>query len=457
MRSLPTGEESTRALFRPSAGTPNDSKEFQRVKTGAADEEAVHVRLRDQAGGVLRRRRAAVEDRHGGRGRFPQQLAELAAQEAVGFLRGLRSRGVAGADRPYRLIGKREGIGPAGEGRAELALEHLEGPAGTALVAALAQADHRRQAMARRGHGLAAHELVPLAVVPPAFAVAAEGPGAAGVGELQRRDVASEGAALLRVDVLASHLHLAVHQLARDDRDEREGREDRHPDVDDGRCREAAPQVAAVFRGVLLEQVHLPVGGHQRPPPRRAQHIFSSTATPGSVRPARNSREAPPPVETWPMRSSTPACLTAATVSPPPITENPGKAASAWATSRVPASKGGFSKTPSGPFQNSVRARPTAAAKAFRVSVPTSTAFIPSGTLSTVTVLIRCGFSRSSVTTRSSGSNTCFPWALARSRISRASSMRSGSKSEAPTPLPRAARKVLAMPPPSSRASRRGR
>ena len=43
-------------------------------------------------------------------------------------------------------------------------------------------------------------------------------------------------------------------------------------------------------------------------------------ATPGSGSPARNSSEAPPPVETWSIRSARPICLTAATLSPPPTT-----------------------------------------------------------------------------------------------------------------------------------------
>src|SRR6185295_10564321 len=215
-------------------------------------------------------------------------------------------------------------------------------------------------------------------------------------------------APVLGVEVLASHLHRAVHQLARDDREQGKRREDHHPDVHRGRCRETPLQVTAELGRVGLQQVHLPVGGHQGPPRRRAHRSLSSTATPGSVLPARNSREAPPPVDTWPMRSATPACLTAATVSPPPITEKPGQAASACATSRVPPSKGGFSNTPSGPFQNSVRARPIAAAKARRVSGPTSTAFMPAGTFA-ATVEVRCGFSRSSVTTRSRGRRTSVP------------------------------------------------
>src|SRR5690242_6384072 len=38
---------------------------------------------------------------------------------------------------------------------------------------------------------------------------------------------------------------------------------------------------------------------------------------PGRVLPSRNSREAPPPVETWLILSATPACRTAATATRP--------------------------------------------------------------------------------------------------------------------------------------------
>ena len=117
-----------------------------------------------------------------------------------------------------------------------------------------------------------------------------------------------------------------------------------------------------------------------------------------------NSRDAPPPVETWVTWSATPAWATAdglaliarafaaddcvfwwregdglvpwstrasadadqaalgiAAESPPPTTVSASLLdASAWATATVPAAKRGFSNTPIGPFQNTVRARWTA-------------------------------------------------------------------------------------------------
>src|SRR3954452_12801909 len=135
MRSLPTGPES-QDPFRGSAGMPNDSKEFLWVKTGAAHQEAVDVRLGEKTGRVLRRRRAAVEDRQGRGGAF-HQLAQQEPQEGVDLLRRFRRRRLARADGPYRLVGQGEGAGgtrDGGDSRSELPLQHAEGAAFPALV-----------------------------------------------------------------------------------------------------------------------------------------------------------------------------------------------------------------------------------------------------------------------------------------------------------------------------------
>src|SRR3989441_1135844 len=100
-------------------------------------------------------------------------------------------------------------------------------------------------------------------------------------------------------------------------------------------------------------EVQLPVGGEAELP----RHASSSATTPGSGLPSRNSSAAPPPVETCVSLSSSPA--TAAAESPPPTTVTaPRFAAStiASAIARVPASNGGVSNTPIGPFQNTVLA-----------------------------------------------------------------------------------------------------
>src|SRR6266478_9969467 len=50
---------------------------------------------------------------------------------------------------------------------------------------------------------------------------------------------------------------------------------------------------------------------------KRGTHLLVRASTPGSLRPPRNSREAPPPVEICEILSATPDWWTAATESPP--------------------------------------------------------------------------------------------------------------------------------------------
>src|SRR5258705_2671641 len=75
-------------------------------------------------------------------------------------------------------------------------------------------------------------------------------------------------------------------------------------------------------------------------------YLSVKAATPGSVRPPRNSSEAPPPVEMCVTRSAIPAFLMAAIESPPPMIVVPLTFATARATALVPAAKASISKTP---------------------------------------------------------------------------------------------------------------
>src|SRR5699024_10905198 len=96
-------------------------------------------------------------------------------------------------------------------------------------------------------------------------------------------------------------------------------------------------------------EIHLPVARNQR----GACHAHPRTSSPGSFLPSRNSRLAPPPVDTWPNWSSAnPSVRAAAAESPPPTTVRPSVCVSAWAIAFVPPAKAGNSNTPMGPFQN---------------------------------------------------------------------------------------------------------
>ena len=53
-------------------------------------------------------------------------------------------------------------------------------------------------------------------------------------------------------------------------------------------------------------------------PELHCPYLSSRQAMPGSSKPSRNSREAPPPVEMWVILSAKPSCSQAAAESPPP-------------------------------------------------------------------------------------------------------------------------------------------
>src|SRR5436853_7268795 len=79
------------------------------------------------------------------------------------------------------------------------------------------------------------------------------------------------------------------------------------------------PQAAALKATASATQISesfihiLPIGSA----PIAGDHLLVSAATPGNTSPARNSSDAPPPVETCVIRSATPASVIAATESPP--------------------------------------------------------------------------------------------------------------------------------------------
>src|SRR5207344_758642 len=73
--------------------------------------------------------------------------------------------------------------------------------------------------------------------------------------------------------------------------------------------------------GLVHRLVHLPVRREHRDAHGQLLGVALRwrATTPGSVRPARNSSDAPPPVEMCVILSATPAFVTAATESPPPM------------------------------------------------------------------------------------------------------------------------------------------
>src|ERR1044072_3076737 len=144
----------------PAGAGVDDSQEFARVKAGAADEEAVDVGLRDELRRVVGLDRAAVEEAQRGGEGGRAEGGEALAQEGVRLLR-LPGRGdLTGADGPDRLVGDDPRVAVGGRGgqrSGELALDHGERLTGAALVARLAEAEDRAQAVAHGGGELLRH------------------------------------------------------------------------------------------------------------------------------------------------------------------------------------------------------------------------------------------------------------------------------------------------------------
>src|SRR4029077_21196114 len=194
-----------------------------------------------------------------------------------------------------------------------------------------------------------------------------EGPHGVGAGaRLQRerrRHRTGVRALGLPIDVLRAHLEIGALARGLGGGLDGNGR-GKEPHVAVVPAVVTGPEGLEVGPGLVRAQVHLPVGGEEQPP-----HASSRAATPGRGLPSRSSSAAPPPVDTWGSLSSSPA--PAAAESPPPTTVvAPRFPASTIASpmARVPASKGGVSNTPMGPFQNTVLAWTMRERKSSRVA-----------------------------------------------------------------------------------------
>ena len=176
--------------------------------------------------------------------------------------------------------------------------------------------------------------------------------------------------------------------------------------------------------------------------------ILAAPPLPGSSRPSISSSEAPPPVEIQSTESARPNLCSAATESPPPTTVWPGAAATASATARVPASNGGTSKAPIGPFQKTVPALAIRLAKLAVVLVPTSRPIQPSGTSTPFSSRVSVSASSSLPRTRSSGSSRIVSLFSASASTRFAASTPSSSTSELPVSRPSALKKLKHIAPP---------
>ena len=230
------------------------------------------------------------------------------ADEPAGVVRLLGGRGLAGADRPDRLVGD-DDVGEAARPRPATGRRRSGGAATgsvsspLALGLGLADAEDRQQPRRQRRRHLAGERLVGLAEELPPLGVAEDDRLGAGVEQHRRRDLSGEGAGVLEVHVLRRRRRrripaqsCATSGSARNDGqiDDLGGRRRRAP-----RRRAAAPRRTA--RASPDRLVHLPVRRDQRTPCHRQLRSSSpasrSASTPGSGLPSISSSDAPPPVD----------------------------------------------------------------------------------------------------------------------------------------------------------------
>ena len=140
-------------------------------------------------------------------------------------------------------------------------------------------------------------------------------------------------------------------------------------------------------------------------------YLLSNIAIPGRTRPSINSKNAPPPVETYVISDFTPHASNAATVSPPPtmLSNFPARVCSAMA--RAIANEpydhvGCHSAIPTVPFHITVAAERIAATSRCVVFSPASI-IISSSSISVKSLFVRVAFGTNSLATPlSSGNNT---------------------------------------------------
>src|SRR2546425_1129073 len=418
------------------------------IERRSPHQHAVQLVFRQQFGSILRVHGAAIED-HKRRGRHGV-VFQPASYGPMHFGGVFGRRVAASPDRPHGLVRDRHAslAVPSTQRRLELACDHGQRLACLALLQLLPNAQDRLQIACERGGHLLAGLLVRFTEHVTTFRVADQREPGAGLLGQRRRCRAGEGALRFPVNVLRAGLDVAMTGYSLCDRLDRNGRREKphRPLVRDLTGRKECPQVLASFDG---PDVHLPVAREDQ-----RSHTSSNAATPGNSFPSRNSSDAPPPVETCVSLSSIPA--TAATESPPPMTVTAPffpASTSAVAIARVPASNGGVSNTPIGPFQKIVFARSSRARKSCCVASSISYTAHLFGIASAVTDRFSLARSSDGAITAPRGRISFLPLDASSSL---ASAMRSGSTSDEPTSSPMAAKQVQAIAPPNSSSSTRG-
>ena len=150
-----------------------DRKEIGRFQAGAADQRAIDVGDRHQFPRVRGFYRAAIENTDPGPLAVKSRSEEF-PDKLMNLLNIFGRRGQAGADRPNRLIGHHQIVGPRAvrQRDVELPAADVEGMTGIALALGFADADDRGEAGAPDRLRLLPNQHVGLAVVGAALGVA---------------------------------------------------------------------------------------------------------------------------------------------------------------------------------------------------------------------------------------------------------------------------------------------
>ena len=145
-----------------------DGQEVGSRQRGTTDQPAVHVRLREQFGGVRRLDATAIKQ-SSQTGKCSIFAFQLATNETMYLLDLLRRGGTAGADGPDWLVGDHRGIETGDSGtmqyRPQLARDDCFGRVVLALLQGFAHAKDRRESGGTCSGELARYQLVVFVVV----------------------------------------------------------------------------------------------------------------------------------------------------------------------------------------------------------------------------------------------------------------------------------------------------
>src|SRR2546426_8656656 len=248
----------------------------------------------------------------------------------MGFGGNFRCRGAAGAYGPHGLV-RNQNTGELLRGQragaaGELAAEDCFGQAGVALFLGFSQANDGGETAGKSHQGLLGDVVIALAKNLAALGVADDDVAAADLGKHRSGDFAGEGAFLDPGNVLAVDGDAGAFCGFDGGRERGERRRNDNVAMFCVRNkREEGGEKRARFRKRF---VHFPIAGDYaashvktsgktkdlntedtedaESTEKKGGHLVVRASTPGSLRPPRNSREAPPPVEICEILSATP-------------------------------------------------------------------------------------------------------------------------------------------------------